>query len=254
MYNTEHSNFLTQSRTRFQDIIDNNNLNDVELQVLAKPLTPEEAIGVPGRRDFPIIIGKERVIEAIVLGSRGQAFTDSPSEYIGKLGDIMDLPLDSNRNRALLVATINAVMKHLGLVEGTIHCKDDDPEICAMEIASHCRKSGAKTVGLIGLNPAIAEALSREFGAKNVRIADLDKNNIGSRKFDVEIIDGASDADYIIRSTDIVLITGTTFVNGTFDGLWDAVTRYGKKSIIFGVTAAGIAKLMNLHRLCPCAR
>ena len=55
------------------------------MTVLAKPLTPEEAIGKPGRRDFPILEGKERVIEATVLGARGQAFTDSASDFEGRL-------------------------------------------------------------------------------------------------------------------------------------------------------------------------
>jgi len=51
------------------------------------------AIGEPGRRDFPIIIGKERVIEAEVLGARAHVFTDSTKEFFGKLKEILNLPL-----------------------------------------------------------------------------------------------------------------------------------------------------------------
>ena len=122
-----------------------------------------------------------------MLGARGQAFTDSPAEFTGKLRDVLDLPLTSNRNRALFVATLNAAMRPLNQVEGTVHCRDDDPEKCAAEIAGHVRKTGARSVGLVGLNPAIAEALVTEFGPAYIRIADLNRDNIGARKFGVEI-------------------------------------------------------------------
>ena len=249
-----HTSILEQCRDKLSDIVAAHGLNEVELQVFAKPLTPEEAIGTPERRDFPIIEGKERMIEAVVLGARGQAFTDSASEFTGRVRDVLELPLTSSRNRALFVSTLNAVLRHLNLVDGTIHCKDDDPEKCAVEIASFTRKSGACSVGLIGLNPAIAEALVREFGAESVRITDLNRQNIGMQKFNVEILDGRTQAGDVIRSSDMVLITGTTLVNGTFDDLQNLAKQWGKTVVIYGVTAAGVSRLMNLTRLCPCAR
>ncbi|MCF7810881.1 hypothetical protein K9N50_07820 [bacterium] len=244
---------LDKCRAKLLDIIAEHNLSQIEIQVLARALTPEEAIGVPGRRDFPIIEGKERMIEALVLGSRGQAFTDTASEFIGRISDVLNLPLDSNRNRALFIATLNAVLKHLNVVEGTVHCKDEDPEICAVEIASFARNSGARKVGLIGLNPAIAEALVNEFGSESVKITDLNRQNIGKRKFDVEIQNGKTDAEDIIKSSDIILITGTTLSNDTFDDLHNLAIKAGKRIVIYGVTSVGICKLMNLEHICPCA-
>ncbi len=170
------------------------------------------------------------------------------------IGEVLEMPLDSNRNRALFVATLNAVLRRLDMVEGTIHCRDDEPERCAREVAAMVRKSGSRSVGLIGLNPAIAEALVREFGADSVRITDLNRKNIGRRKFNVEILDGRTQAGDVIRSSDTVLMTGTTLVNGTFTGLWNCVGSEKKRPIIYGVTAAGICHLMNLTRVCPCAR
>ncbi|MGQ9510020.1 MAG: hypothetical protein ACUVTN_11610, partial [Thermodesulfobacteriota bacterium] len=70
-------------KKKFSEIIKENKLDDVRVSVLVKTLSPEEAIGEPGRRDFPILIGKERVIEAEVLGARAHAFTDSPREFLG---------------------------------------------------------------------------------------------------------------------------------------------------------------------------
>ena len=65
---------LEQARTRFRQIAEKESLFNVEVSILAKPLTPEEAIGDPGRRDFPIIIGKERVVEAMQDAERLSAF------------------------------------------------------------------------------------------------------------------------------------------------------------------------------------
>ncbi|NQU06106.1 MAG: hypothetical protein HQ568_08440 [Calditrichaeota bacterium] len=245
---------LDQCRDKLRDIITAHNLNEVELQIIAKVLTPEEAIGIPERRDFPIIEGKEHMIEALVLGARGQAFTDSPSEFTGRVGDVLELPLASNRNRALFIATLNAILRHLNLVEGTVHCKDDDPEKCAVEITANARKSGANSVGLVGLNPAIAEALIGEFGTESAQILDLNRQNIGKRKYNVEILDGRTKTEDVIRSSDMVLVTGTTLVNGTFDDLWNHAKDAGKTLVIYGVTSAGVCELMNLTRICPCAR
>ena len=246
---------LESSRIKLKEIAEQQGLSDVAVSVLVKPLTAEEAIGKPGRRDFPIIVGKERVIEAEVLGAKGHAFTDSPADFIGKLGEILNLPLKANRDRAFYIATLNAVLGYLDLAEKTVHCKDEEPEKCGKEIASYILKQWGKVrVGLIGLNPAIAEALIDTFGAKNVKITDLNKQNIGSAKYGVEIWDGGEMARDLIKQSDVVLITGTTLVNGTFDSIMDCIQNYNKDYLVYGVTAAGICKLMGLNRICPYGR
>ncbi|MFC1563107.1 Rossmann-like domain-containing protein [candidate division KSB1 bacterium] len=246
------TSILQNSRVKLTEIIRKNGLYDVSVSVLVKTLTPKEAIGEPGRRDFPIITGKERVIEAQVLNARAHAFTDSPGEFVGRLREILDFPLSSNRWRAIYIATLNAVLKYLNLTDKTMHCKDDDPEKCAKEIASHLLKGWGKVkVGIIGLNPAIAEMLTNAFGKENVKITDLDKQNINSSKYGVEIWDGNEMTEELIKKSDVILITGTTLVNGTFDYINNCVQNYKKDYLIYGVTGAGICKLMGLNRICP---
>ncbi|MCK4236836.1 MAG: hypothetical protein KAX38_06930 [Candidatus Krumholzibacteria bacterium] len=249
------ASILNDSRAELREMIKNNELFDIDVSVRVKALTPEEAIGNPGRRDFPIIIGKERVIEAELLGSRAHAFTDSPGEFTGKLKNIVDLPLESNRERAIYIATLNALLKHLGLIKNTLHCKDDEPEKCAKEISSHMlNRWGKIKVGFIGLNPAIAERLVETFGSENVNITDLDERNIGSLKFGVEIWDGKTMTEQIIERSDTSLITGTTLVNGTFDNIMKYVHSNGKEYLVYGVTGAGICKLAGLNTICPFGR
>jgi len=241
-------------REKIRAVVDGHALNDAEVQVMVKPLTPEEAIGKPARRDYPIIEGKERVIEAVVLGSCGQAYTDSPACFTGQLGGIVDMPLESNRGRALFLAAANAVLAHLGLTKGTVHCKDEEPEECAAEMATAARALGIERAGLIGLNPAIAEALVKGFGAEHVGITDLNPQNVGKNRFGVPVWDGKTQIPQLINYSDIVVITGTTLVNGTYDGIMQLVQERGKKHAVYGITAAGFCKLMDVERWCFRAR
>lgn len=246
---------LKGARIKLKELIAKNELSEVSVSVLVKTLTPQEAIGEPGRRDFPIIIGKERVIEAKVLTARAHAFTDSPGEFVGKLREILDLSLASNKERAVFIATLNAVLKYLNLTEKTLHCKNEDPERCAKEIASHILGKWAKArIGLIGLNPAIAESLVSTFGKENVKITDLNKENISSMKFGVKIWDGNEMTEELVKQSDVILITGTTLVNSSFDNIIHFIQNHGKDYLIYGVTCAGICSLTGLNRICPYGR
>lgn len=247
--------FLEQTVVPFREIAEREHLLNVDVSVLVKPLTPEEAIGDPGRRDFPIIIGKERVVEARLLGSKGHAFTDSPREFLGTIEDVLNLELTTNQNRAIYIATLNAVFGGLKMVEKTVHCKDEEPEECASEIADLLlKKYGRMDVGLIGLNPAIAEGLVEAFGPDRVRITDLSRDNIGECRFGVEIWDGNERTEDLIDASDLVIFTGTTLVNNTFDQIWNRIQSHGKEYLIYGVTAAGVSKLLGIERICPRGR
>jgi uncharacterized protein (DUF4213/DUF364 family) len=113
---------------------------------------------------------------------------------------------------------------------------------------------GAVRVGFIGLNPAIAEALVGTFGVENVRITDLNRQHIHSFKYGVKVWDGNELTEELIKYSDVVLVTGTTFVNDTFDRIMHCIQNDGKEYVIYGVTGAGICTLMGLNRLCPYSR
>jgi hypothetical protein len=242
---------LEKAKEKLVKIVDSNDLLNERISILVKTLTPEEAIGNPGRRDFPIIAGKERVIEAEFLGVKSHVFTDSPGEFIGTIQDIMRAGLETNKERALFVAALNVIMKKLGMIDNTIHCRDEEPEQCATEIKNYIlEKWGKVSIGLIGLNPALAEAFSRTFGASNLRITDLDKKNINEEKFGVEVWDGRKYTERLVKESDVVVLTGTTLVNGSFDEIFSLIEKFNKKYLIYGVTTAGISQLFGLERVC----
>ena len=246
---------LERAKVKFEEIVTEKGLLGAEVSVSVSALSAEQAIGRPARRDFPIIEGKEQLVEATISGAKGHAFTDSPRNFTGTLRDVLALPLSSNQNRAVFIAALNAALRSLGILETSVHCKDDDPERCAKEMAGHVRDRWGKVgVGLIGLNPAIAESLVGTFGADNVRITDLNPKNARAARFGLTIWDGRTQTKELVRRSGVVIVTGTTLVNDTFDGIWNWIQSYGKDYLIYGVTAAGVCELMNLNRMCPYSR
>ena len=246
---------LETVKSKFISIAEKAALHDQEIVVRAACLTPEEAIGRPKRKDYPIIRGKEQMVEADFLGAKGQAFTDEPIAFSGTLQDILTLPLESNGNRALFISTLNAVLNHLGMVEGTVHCKNEEPEHCADEIAAHILRTHGKdvSIGLVGFNPAIAERLIGTFGNCHVAISDLFDGNIGATRFGVDIQDGSERVNALVSFADVLIVTGTTIGNDTFDAIRTAAENAGKAYYIFGVTGAGAAALTGINRLCFCS-
>jgi uncharacterized protein (DUF4213/DUF364 family) len=246
---------LEEVRARFTELVAANGLLDDDVAVRVSPLTAEQAIGHPSRPGFPIVEGKEGVIEATFLGAKGHAFTDAPRAFGGTLRDVLMLPLSSNPNRAVFLAVLNAVLRSLGIIEASLHCKDEDPEKCAKALAAQVhQKWGTTMVGLVGLNPAIAEALAKVFGAENVRITDLNRENVGAVKFGVTVWDGRTQTEALVRGSRVIIVTGTTLANGTFDEIWKWINSAGAGYLIYGVTASGACELMGWPGMCPYAR
>jgi len=238
-------------KTKFSELVSKQNLGNRRMQVTVKTLSPKQAIGSPARQDFPILLGREVIVEAQLDESFGQAFTDRPQSFDGTIDELLNLNLNSSSNRAIFIASLNAVTVYLGIASGTRHCRDEEPEMCARQIAGDLkgRFSNAK-VGLIGMQPAILQNLSQSFGAENVACTDLNPNNIGSHKFGVEIWNGANDTDKLINHCDLILVTSSSLTNGTFDDIHKTVSSTGKSMILFGITGAGICALIGLERIC----
>jgi uncharacterized protein (DUF4213/DUF364 family) len=242
---------IEEVREKFREIVTEHNFGNEPVEVTVGTLTAKQAIGSPSRRDFPLLEGREVMIEARFKDSYGQAFTDRPNEFNGSLNDVLNMALDSNNNRAVFDATLNAVVAHLGMVEGVRHCHDEEPEKCAAEIAEYLlEKYGKVRVGMIGYQPAILENLVQALGADNVRCTDLNPQNIGTEKFGAEIWDGRTDTERLINWCGIVLVTSSTIVNDTYDGIKTLADVRGKRVIVFGVTGAGVSALLGLERLC----
>ena len=242
---------LEEAKDKLQTIIANRRLGSETVQVSIGPLSAKQAIGTPSRQDFALLEGNEVMIEARFKGSFGQAFTDRPHDFTGSLEDVLSLGLSTNDKRAIFVATLNAVTAHLAMVTGVRHCRDEEPEKCGAEIARYILTNfGEIKVGMVGYQPAILENLVSVLGVENVRCTDLSPNNAYSKKFGTEIWDGRSESTKLIRWSDLLLVTSSTIVNNTFDGIRTEAVSLGKTLVMFGVTGAGLSALLGLERVC----
>ncbi|MFA5629455.1 MAG: DUF364 domain-containing protein [Dehalococcoidales bacterium] len=215
-------------------------------------LSPLEAIGNTERKDYAILEGKEVMIQAQFGGGYGQAFTDSPREFKGTIEDVLSFDLSTNGNRAIMVATLNAIASHLGIASGVIHCRNEEPAKCGGIIAEEIKKKyGNIKIGMIGLQPAILESLVNRFGADNVNCTDMNPNNIGQNKAGIIIRDGKTETGEMIKWADLILATGSTVANGSFDEINKLVQKAGKKLVLFGITGASVCAITGIERICP---
>ena len=229
-------------KKEFARLITENGLQGEKIVVRATPLSPEQAIGNPEDRDYPLVVGVERLMQAEFRGSLGQAFTDMYGDFSGRLSEIAEMDLKNNFRRAIFISSLNAVMKHLGLITKTIHCKNNQPRECSYELVRYIEKNyGRPRVAMVGFQPRMVEALAKRF---ELRVTDMDRDNIGKEKFGVRIYDPSQTEEHL-EWCDIAVVTGSTVVNNTINQF-----MISKPVIFYGVTISGVAKLLGLNHFC----
>ncbi|MBU0717764.1 MAG: hypothetical protein KJ749_05895 [Planctomycetes bacterium] len=76
---------------------------------------------------------------------------------------------------------------------------------------------------MLGFNPAIAKTLFGSFDVDEVLITELNRENVRTVKCGVITWDGRTPTEELIRDSNVVLVTGTALVNGTFGSIWHRV-------------------------------
>ena len=240
--------FFETLKGRFAQVLRDHGLGEEPVKVTCRALTSEEAIGKTRRQDFPIITGKDVMIQAEFQGHYGQAFTDAPTAYEGTLEEIlaMDLVKDPH-SRGLFIATVNAVMCALGYCCGTVHCRTEGPELCAQDMLAYLQKNfpHKKRIALIGYQPALLEMLAGS--PYQVRVLDLNPANVGKERYGILVEDGEKEYEEVVRQyAELILCTGSTICNGTIVNYMDLDTEV----LFFGTSISGSADLMGLKRVC----
>jgi hypothetical protein len=230
---------------RLRSIISGHSLENEHVSVFARPLSAKEAIGNPIHDDYPLLKGKERMMQATFQNTYGQAYSDQTGNFSGSLSQVIGLPMDSNFHRALLVATANAVLRKLGMITKSCHCRDEDPITCASYLCDSLLPYAPRRIGMIGMQPRLLETLACNF---EVRVCDRDPDKIGTVQAGVLVEDSGAHKE-IKGWADLLFATGTTLVNNTID------LYVGEVSVVFyGVTISGAARLLNLNHFCPLGR
>lgn len=231
-------------RKNLLEQITKNNLHDKKVKITCRALTAFEAIGNPEHQDYPIIKGKEKMVEADFLGAKGQAFADNFENAEYTLSELLAVELDSNKKRASFIATFNAVYRYLDLSSKTIHCKDKEPVECADNLKLPFKADDK--ILMVGLQPRLLEALTKQY--QNIRILDLDEDNIGKEKSGV-VIESGDSFNNALEWCSAIFATGSTIVN---DSIHNFLTD--KPVVFYGVTISAAAEVFGFQTFCHCGR
>ncbi len=238
-------------RTILTEIAAEHDLLDESIVIESSVLTPAEAIGTPDRQDFPLLKGKEALIQADFIDRKGQAYTDAPSRFRGSLQDIIALDLSTHRETALFIATLNAVVRYARPDLRTIHCRDGGPRRCAKQIAAYIQDLDPRSMGIIGMQPAILETLVAVMGKDRVRCIDRDEDNRNQVKEGVAIEWGDEEGlKRLFKRSALILATGSSAANGSLADILALADTTGKPVYFYGATIAGTARLIGLDHLC----
>ena len=238
------NDIFNQLKRNLSILADQHGLYNELISVKLKTLTHQEAIGDCEDLDYPIIKGKEKMLEANFKGARGQAFTDEYGNSSYSVNELLELPVSSNRKRADFIAAFNAIYRHLGICDKTIHCRDSEPKECSDRLSEIINPN--EKILLIGLQPRMLEFLASR--QQKVRVIDLDEDNISKEKFGITIESEKNTTD-AITWCDSILATGSTIVNGTIA----TFLNQEKPVVYYGVTIGAAAKVLNLKVFCPIA-
>ncbi len=63
--------FYEELKQKLKQLVESHDLLRENIKITARSLTPKEAIGEPERKDFPLLKGKEVMMEANFLGQKG---------------------------------------------------------------------------------------------------------------------------------------------------------------------------------------
>ena len=148
--------FCGQLKRRVFELWKEEGLLAKRIQIRARTLSTKETIGNPQHQAFPIQKGKEKLVQATFMDAGGQAFTDMYGDYEGTLDQVLNLPMENNHQRAVFAASLNAVLRHLGHIEGSIHCRDEEPVTCGKALMPYLkdRYGGARITQVEGFSRA----------------------------------------------------------------------------------------------------
>jgi hypothetical protein len=229
-------------KDQFLKYIQENGLESGEVIIKARPLTPEEAIGNPEDKDYPLITGRERMMQAEFRNTFGQAYTDMFGNYSGKLQDIATMELNNNFRRAIFISSLNAVMRYLGLIDKTTHCKDNEPRECGLKLVDYvAEKYGNPKIAMVGFQPRLVESLAKKF---EIKVTDLDHANINTEKYGLIVQSPLKTREHV-EWCDLIISTGSTIVNDTIGDF-----LVGKPAVFYGITVSGAAKILGLENFC----
>jgi len=246
-------------REYFKSLVNRFNLNDKLVTATSYGISSQSKVNVLFRtvppewfrlpsKEYAIARGKEVIMECSFMSAKAHVFTSSP--FIGtlSLSEILKLSLGTIANRAMFYGSLNAVMRYLGLIDRTLHCRGEEPIKCAEALACEVvDRFGDVPTLLIGYQPAMARSLDSVLS--KLYITDMNPCNIGKRIGNSMVMSHIENFR-LLEEVEIAIVTGSSVVNSTLWPIYDKAKKLSVKLMVYGVTAAGVAKILNIERYC----
>jgi uncharacterized protein (DUF4213/DUF364 family) len=138
------------------------------------------------------------------------------------------MDLNNNYRRAIFIASLNAVMRYLGLIDKTTHCKDNEPRECGLKLVDYvAEKYGNPKIAMVGFQPRLVESLAKKF---EIKVTDLDHANINTEKYGLTVQSPLKTREHV-EWCDLIISTGSTVVNDTINDFWLANRRFSMVSL-----------------------
>ena len=193
--------------------------------------------------------GKEVRLSGEYEGVFCECYTSYPGEFSGTVAELTQLDIENKPiDRSIYIAGINAILNRYELADECLRCVESDRDKCADQIVRQFkRNNGSVNCLLAGYQPHMAKALVE---ALPLRILDLNPTNIGKTVHGITIEDGTTAYQDAIQWAEVIVCSGSALTNGT---LYDYL-KLPKDVQFYGTTIAGVARMLQLRRICPFGR
>ncbi len=210
--------------------------------------------------EYALLRGKEILLTCRYRDSIGQVFTVAPRSFTGTLKEVLELEPYSIVNNSIMYSTLNAVLRHLGLIQKTMHCRGDKPRRCGELLVKQLIRDYGLTARIlhVGYQPGHVEALVEAF-KDNVIVTDLSEDIIWTKRYGRLIVDGELNK-YFVDKVDVVLMTASAIVNNT---AWEIIRQAqlsNTKIIVYGISASSAIYILRkilgtniIEEYCPYA-
>ena len=226
-----------------EKFLDINGVSDLlgETVTVIADKTPEATLMPEGYQLSSVKRGEYRV-NAQILGSKGEAYTELASDFSGTLDDALNIPVSDKGISAITISAINAVLAHLGLCQGTFSDESEAHTDYASRLCEYVKENyDGKNIILVGYDGYIVKNFMDE--GIDFWTMDKDPDNITQDRFNHVIVNsGKYNRECCFAWGKLFIVTGSTLCNGT-------ITQYlnkGKDILLYGITASGAAALLDL--------
>lgn len=211
---------------------------DPNERIVCKCITGKE-LKLP-KSDYVLTRGPETLLTCRFRNSVGQVFTTIPDNYDGTLREVLGLDLSDPYERSVFYATANAVLKELGYIKNAIHCEKNKPVECGRNLVFDLLGKYGVSARILHIGYQSGHCLFLNMFLKdNSLVTDLKDEIVWTFRHGRQVYDGVDNRIYIGLS-DVVLVTASTVVNGSF---WDILSQaiiLGKDIIVYGISAGAV--------------